>query len=258
MDTPVLVDTHAHLDDSKFDRDLHRVLMNAEKAGVGRIVTVGTDIASSEKALEIASRYEGIYAAVGLHPHDAKSFDESVMDRIRELCDDPKVVAIGETGIDFFKYISPRKDQLDVFRLQVELAVEKDLPVIVHCRKGSDECLGVLGDFRGKVRGIAHCFSGNIQSAEGFLDLGFYISFSGTITFANAVRLREIAAGIPDDRLLVETDCPYLAPHPRRGARNEPAHVRAVAETLAELKETDIETIAEITTKNARTALLDR
>lgn len=249
-------DSHAHLDDPKLLADLEAVLARARSAGVEGILTVGTDLASSEAALGIARAHEGVWAAVGFHPHEAARFGPDEEEAIRRLCAAPEVVAVGEIGLDYHRDDSPRAVQREAFRRQAQIAVESGLPVVVHNREAAGDCLEILGEFEGRVRGVAHCFSGDGEVAHRFLAIGFFVSFAGTVTFPNARRLVDVAAMVPEDRILVETDCPYLAPQPRRGKRNEPAFVRYTLEALAQARGVSPQRFAEITTRNARALLL--
>ncbi len=256
---PSLVDTHAHLDFNKFDGDREAVLRRAREAGVTTILTVGVDLPSSRRAVELAARYEGVYAAVGVHPHDAKSLDGAALAALRDLARRPQVVAVGEIGLDFYRDLSPRDVQRRAFRAQLAWAAKLGKPVIIHDREAHDEVLSILTDWAAGLRGspltgragVLHTFSGDREMAERAIELGFYLSISGPVTYKNARRLSEIVAALPLDRLLVETDCPFLAPHPHRGKRNEPAYVRLVAERVAELQNVTLDELAEATTANA-------
>lgn len=249
-----MFDTHAHLDDPRFHNDLEDVIVRAGEAGVDQIISVGTDLETSTRAVQIAGEHEGVYATVGFHPHAAADF--SGAEQLEKLYADPEVVAIGEIGLDYYRDRAPRDAQQNAFRRQIELAIDTNLPIIVHNREADDDCLRILGEFNGEVRGVAHCFSGDETVARKFMDLGFYISFSGTVTFPNTRRLADAARMVPDDRILVETDCPYLAPQARRGKRNEPAFVKYAVEKLAELRGTDPASIGETTALNATALFL--
>ena len=251
---PMLVDSHAHLDDKKFEGELEAVLERARQAGVGRIVTVGSGIASSEACVRLASEYRGfLYAAVGVHPHEARLFDESAGARLRELAGADGVVAVGETGLDYHYDNSPRETQRRVFACHIELALETGLPLVVHCREAFAECLEIVRGYEAEgLRGVAHCFSGSAEDARAFLEMGFLISFGGVVTYRNAERVRRVAAGVPLDRTLVETDSPYLAPQGKRGQRNEPAFVTEVAAMLAVLHGVSAQAVASTTTRNAQ------
>lgn len=248
----MLVDTHAHLD--YFDSEERpEIIARAREAGVEKIITIGTDVASSRAAVEIAAANPGIYAAVGIHPNEARALGAGYDLRtvgIAELANAGKVVAVGETGLDYHRMRSSKKEQLDLFEKHLELASLAGLPVIVHCRDAYDDLKTVFAAVRPE-RAVLHCFSGDPAEAETFLALGCHISFSGTVTFKNAPLLREAAALVPLDRLLVETDCPYLAPQPHRGQRNEPSYVGLVAQTLSQVKELPLEVLVKETSANA-------
>jgi TatD DNase family protein len=249
----MLVDSHAHLDDGRFAADLGAVLDRAREAGVQRIVTVGTGLASCEAALALAQRNPGfVCASVGIHPHDAAGADEAALARLAELARSPGVVAIGETGLDYHYDRSPRDVQRAVFESQIRVALRLNLPVVVHCREAYEDCLAVLKGHAGDgLRGVLHCFAGDRTTAEALIGMGFFISFAGPLTFPNAGNLREVARLAPMEQLLIETDCPYLAPQPVRGRRNEPAFVRHVAEALAALRAMPAEEVAARTAANA-------
>ena len=249
----MLVDSHAHLDDRRFSEDLDDVLARAGEAGVRRIVTVGTGIPSCEKAVAMARRHpDSIIAAVGLDPHRADEVDDSALGRLAELARDPVVVAVGETGLEYHHRTSSHVAQKKVFEAQIGLALDADLPLIIHCREAFDDCLAILRSHRKpSLRGVAHCFSGGVAEAEAFLELGFLISFSGVLTFPNAEGLREVARNIPLDKALIETDCPYLAPQSKRGRRNEPAYVMHVAESLAKARNIPLAEVVEASSANA-------
>lgn len=250
-----LIDSHAHLDDAAFDADRDAVVARAREAGVAAIVTVGADLASSRKAVDLAERYHSVYAAVGVHPHDATRVNDAALAELRALAAHPKVVAIGETGLDFYRDLSPRPAQLNAFRAHLELAAELDLPAIVHDREAHAEVMRELEDWtraNSRARGVLHCFSGDEEMAHRAADIGFWVSLAGTVTFAKASRPQRVAAAIPLERLVVETDCPYLAPEPRRGRRNEPAYVRLVAERVARLRGIQLEQVARASTAGAR------
>ncbi len=252
---PHLVDTHTHLDDPDFDPDRAEVIARALSNGVVAIISVGAGLASSRAAVSLAEKQPAIYAAVGVHPHEARTLDRAGQAELRALARHPQVVAIGETGLDYYRDLSPRNVQRQVFEAHLALAHELDKPVIVHDREAHHDVMTILrrsgGRAGGKV-GVLHCFSGNLDMAQEAIELGFYISIAGPVTFLNAHRLAEKVRRLPLERLLIETDCPYLAPHPHRGKRNEPAHVRLVAEALAKLKDMSLQEVAAITTDNAR------
>jgi TatD DNase family protein len=256
----MLVDTHAHLDFSKFDRDRPAVLSRAWAAGVEAIVTIGVDLPSSERAVALAEAHNGVYAAVGVHPHDAKGLDGHALARLRELGRHEKVVAVGEIGLDFYRNLSPREVQRRAFQAQLAWAGRLDKPVVIHDRDAHDEVMEVLVDWAEQQRGsplegrlgVLHTFSGDLAMAERALALGFYLSVAGPLTYPSSGQLSEVVRAVPMERLLVETDCPFLPPQPHRGQRNEPAYVRLVAERLAVLKGRPLDEVAQATTTNAR------
>ena len=246
------IDIHTHLEMEAFEGDREAVLERAAEAGIAAIITVGTTIPDCEKAVALARSYWSVYAAVGIHPHDAKGMDDSTCDRLRALAREDKVVAIGEIGLDFFYNLSPREVQLRRFEEQLDLAEELELPVIIHNREAHAETLGVLRPRKGRLRGVLHCYSGDLAMAGECLALGFHLSVAGPLTYPNAGRLREVARIIPLDRLLIETDAPYLAPQAYRGKRNEPAYVVETARRLAEIRGLPFEDLARLTSANAR------
>ncbi|MBE3552173.1 MAG: TatD family hydrolase [Kyrpidia tusciae] len=248
-----LFDTHSHLNDEAFSGDLAEIVERAEQAGVEAVVVPGYDLPSSERALELAHRFDILYAAVGIHPHDASSADEAAMEKLRLLAKEDRVVAIGEIGLDYHYDHSPRDVQREVFERHIALARELNLPVIVHDREAHADTLEILKRAgASEVGGVMHCFSGSLAMAQECLHLGFYLSFGGPVTFKNARRPKEVAAQVPEERLLIETDAPYLTPEPHRGKRNEPAYVALVAEALAKIRETEPEQLALATRANAR------
>jgi TatD DNase family protein len=246
-----LIDTHAHLDSSDYNRDRAAVIADAFAAKIG-VITVGADIESSAAAVKLAERHRCIWAAVGVHPHDAKTLDPAGMERLRAMAKQSSVVAIGEIGLDYYRDLSPRNVQRQAFVDQIELADELELPVIVHNRESTKDMLAILRNHRPKS-GVIHSFLGDRALAEEFIDLGFHLGIGGPLTFDKNEILREAVAAAPLDRILIETDCPYLTPVPYRGKRNEPAYVRYVAEEIARLKDITFEQVAQATTQNAVT-----
>ncbi|MBX6394642.1 MAG: TatD family hydrolase [Alicyclobacillaceae bacterium] len=248
----MLFDSHSHLNDEKFAGDVDEVIARAEAAGVRAVVVPGYDLPSSERAVDLARRYEICYAAVGIHPHDAASATDAVMDGIKSLAKEDKVVAIGEIGLDYYYEHSPREIQKEVLERHIGLARELGLPVLIHNREAHADVVELLRrTSAAETGGVMHCFSGSWETAQACLNLGFYLSFAGPLTFKNAKRPREVAAKVPIDRLLIETDAPYLTPEPHRGKRNEPAHVALVANALAALREMDPDALANATWENA-------
>ena len=248
----MLFDTHVHLNDDQFDDDLEEVIERARLNGVERMVVVGFDEKTIKRAMELIDTYDFMYAAIGWHPVDAIDLTDSYLDWIEELTAHPKVVAIGEIGLDYHWDKSPKDIQQAVFRRQIQLAKKLDLPIIIHNREATEDVVTILEEEgAAEVGGIMHCFSGSPETAKRCLEMNFYISLGGPVTFKNAVKPKEVAKEVPLDRLLIETDCPYLAPHPYRGKRNEPSYVKLVAEQIADLKEISFDEVARATTENA-------
>ena len=245
----MLTDTHCHLFYKDLKNDIKEVLNRAEKLGVNRFICVGTNIQESKESLELANIHEKIYASAGVHPHDAKDIKDNYLDQICDLLKSNKMIAVGEMGLDYYRNISAPDTQKRIFYEQMELAQSMAKPVILHNRDADIDMLKILSDFENVV-GVAHCFSSNLETAKAFIDKGYYISFSGNLTFKNS-HLPEVAKELPLDRILVETDCPYLSPVPYRGKPNEPGRTRFVAEKLAEIHNVSFEFIAEKTSKNA-------
>jgi TatD DNase family protein len=246
-----MIDTHCHLEMDPFEGDRDNVIKRAREAGLEALLTIGSDFESNKGAVALAEEYDDIFAVVGLHPHDAKDFTPEVFNQIKIWAAHRKVVAIGEIGLDYHYDYSPREIQRSVFRQLLDYAKETGLPVVIHSREAKEDTLGILKD-SGIGQGVMHCFSGDRDTAERALAMGLYISFAGPVTFKNASGLQEIAKIIPDERLLVETDAPFLAPVPVRGKRNEPAFVVHTARFLAELRGVSLEDIDRITTINAK------
>jgi TatD DNase family protein len=252
----MLIDSHAHLDAQAFDDDREEVIKRAFDIGVERIVNVGFNRETIPTTLALSERYEQIYAAVGWHPQDAITMEERDLDWIAELMHHPKVVAIGEIGLDYYWDTSPKDVQERVFRDQIRLARKVGKPIIIHNRDAHQDIVRILKEEKAvEVGGIMHCFSGSWETATACLAMNFHISFGGPVTFKNAVQPKEVLAQVPMDRLLIETDCPYLTPHPYRGKRNETSYVHYVAAAAAEIKQVSIEEIIQITGDNARNLL---
>lgn len=253
----MLIDTHAHLNFPDFAEDLAAVLERAAAQEVERIICIGTALASSRKALALAEAHPGLYATVGIHPHDARTADAAALSQLREWAQHPKVVAIGEIGLDFYRNLSPREVQERIFRDQIALAHEMNLPLVIHDREAHEAVMTVLEEEEAwTLGGVMHCFSGDKALAQKVMEHGFYLGFDGPLTFPNARSLQALAAALPLQACLLETDCPYLTPHPHRlqtpRQRNEPAYVRAVAEKMAALQGVSLAEVAAVTTANAK------
>jgi TatD DNase family protein len=248
----MLIDSHAHLEMPEFKKDLEAVIQRAKESGVEYIFTVGTEKRDWKRALEIADSHPSIYAILGVHPHNAKEIDDQTYPMLKGLCRNGKVKAYGEIGLDFFRNLSPRDIQLKRFREQIGVARGVRLPIVVHDREAHEETLEILKSERAEeCGGIIHCFSGNYEMARVCIDMGFYISIPGSVTFKSAESFRGIVKRIPLESLLVETDAPFLTPEPFRGKRNEPGYVRYTAQKVAEIKNVSFEKVAEVTTENA-------
>lgn len=249
----MLFETHAHLNAKEFDEDRAEVIARARENGVDTIVNIGFNAETIPTCIELADNYDFIYAVVGWHPQDAKDMTDEHLEWIAELSRHPKVVGLGEMGLDYYWDTSPRDVQAEVFRKQIRLARKLDMPIIIHNRDAHQDVISILKEEKAaEVGGIMHCFSGSWETAKLALDMNFYISFGGPLTFKNAKQPKEVATKVPLDRLLIETDCPYLTPHPFRGKRNESGYVRYVCEEMANLHGLTYEEMAKITSENAR------
>ena len=253
----MLIDSHVHLDDPRYDSDRDQVFQRASDSGIQAFVTIGCDLATSKSAVQLSESYDNVYSTVGVHPHESKEILDGWYDEFRKLAQYPKVVAYGEIGLDYHYDHSPRIVQRQRFREQVQLAKELQLPIVIHTREAQKDTITILKEEGAvDVGGVFHCFSGDECLAKDALDLGFYLSFSGVITFKNASMLREIIKKVPLDHIMIETDCPYLTPVPHRGKRNEPAFVRHVAETIADIigsgDPSSFEKIAHATAENTK------
>lgn len=246
----MLVDSHAHIQLDNYSMDRDAVLVRARNAGVHAILVIGFDLNTSRDAVTLAEATTGLYATVGMHPHDAKDFGGKTLETFRGLASHPKVVALGEMGLDYYRNLSPGALQNTAFERQLDLAAELNLPVVIHNREAYHDILPILKARSGQIHGVLHCFSGDIEIMRQTLDFGFYIGIGGPVTYRKAHDLQTVSREVPADRLLVETDCPWLAPQFRRGKRNEPAYVRSTAEKIAELRGISLDEVAEITTDN--------
>ncbi len=250
----MLVDSHAHLDIRDFDNDRTDVIDRAVSGGLTNIITIGIDVGSSLRALELARKHAFIYASVGLHPHNANTFDSQELDSLAQIASDSKIVAWGEIGLDFYRRYSPRDDQLRSFQQQLETANDLDLPVIIHDRDAHDDVFKILKKMgKGEKKGVIHCYSGDQDLAAAFIELGYYISIPGTVTYKKASHVRDVASNIPMERMLIETDAPFLTPVPKRGKRNEPLFVTYTAQEIARLRNIKFEEVARKTAENAQT-----
>ena len=247
----MLFDSHAHLDDRRFDADREEMILSLPGKGVGYAMNVGCSLESSKQATYTAEKYPFVFAAVGSHPDSADEVNEEVIEQYRVMAAHPKVKAIGEIGLDYHYEDIPREIQQRAFRMQMELAQQLDMPVIVHERDAHEDGMKIVREFP-KVTGVFHCYSGSAEMARQLVNMGWYIGFTGVLTFKNAARAVETAASIPLDRILLETDCPYMAPEPFRGKRNDPGYLYRMAERLAEIRGISVEEVHEATTRNTK------
>jgi len=247
-----LIDTHAHLQWPDFDKDREQVIKRAFTAGVSTIVNIGYDLNASREAVRIAEDHQDVYAVVGIHPHNAKTVEVDVLEKLRELAHGAKVVAIGEIGLDYYRNLSPRGRQKEAFEQQIRLAKELDLPVVVHDREAHADVMEMIRSLGKDVNGVLHCFSGSAEMAEEAIELGYLVSIAGPVTFPNARRLHQLVELLPEEWIVLETDCPWLAPQSRRGGRNEPAFILETARKVAELKGMQTDKLADLTSQNAR------
>lgn len=249
----MLFDSHAHIDDKRFNNDRASVINAAKENGVTGIINIGADMASSARAVALAEKYDCVWATVGIHPHDAKDAQEQDYEQMASwVTEQPKVVAIGEIGLDYYYNLSPKEIQREVFIRHIDLARQLQKPIVIHDRDAHGDIMQIVQKECQGMTGVFHCFSGSLEMAQQVIKLGFYISIAGPLTFEKSVKLKEIAANVPLNSLFVETDSPYLTPHPYRGRRNEPAYVRYVAEEVAKLRGISLEEVAAATTANVR------
>lgn len=250
----MFIDTHTHLDFPDFDSDRDSLINRLPQDGIEAVISVGSSLKGSVASLELAKKYAPVYASVGVHPHDAKEINADTFNKIKELAGAEKVVAIGEVGLDFYRLLSPVEAQKEAFVKFIELSQSSGLPLIIHSRQAEQETIEILKkNTKGNLRGVVHCFSGSRDFFKSCLDLGLYISFTCNITYKKSDTLRELVKFSPPDRMLLETDCPYLAPEGMRGERNEPANVKILARIIARLRGCAIEEVAQNTSENAKT-----
>ena len=254
-----MIDSHVHIDFKEFDNDRKEVMKRFFDGGGEKMINVGCDLRSSIRSYELAKNNENIFASAGIHPHDADTVDKNSLKKIEELVRHYKVIAVGEIGLDYFRNLSPQEKQIEAFRSQLELADNHDMPIIIHCRDAYNDLLDILKEYKtSDWRGVIHCFAASWEIAEEFLELGFYIGFTGIITYYkdrseldNEPEIYKVIKNTPLDKILIETDCPYIAPVPKRGERNEPLFVKHVAEKIAHIRNTSFEEIEKATSENA-------
>jgi len=254
-------ESHAHYDDRRYDRDRREVLNSCKEAGVEYIINAGADLRSTKKAIHLAAEYDFLYATVGVHPHSAKTLDESSFVELAKLIKSPKVVAVGEIGLDFYRDNSPRDVQRKWFKRQLELAKDVALPVVIHSRDACQEVFDTLRDMNlstrgGRGAGVIHCYSGSAELAVKYVEMGYFIGIAGPVTYKNARKIVETVESVPLERILIETDCPYLTPEPFRGDRNDSQKLKYICEKIGKIKQISLEKVAEITMENG-TALFD-
>jgi TatD DNase family protein len=248
----MFIDTHAHLFYPNFENDVDEVITRAKEAGVDYIIVPGTDIATSEKAIDLADKHDFIYATVGVHPHDSKDWNDDLLIQLENLAKKKKVVAIGEIGLDYYYDFSPKEKQLAAFEAQINLAIKLNLPVVVHNRDANDDMMTMIRKYKdSSLRAQFHCFAGTVEDARELVEMHHYISFTGNVTFKNMDHIRKIAGRVAVENLLLETDSPFMTPVPHRGKRNEPAYVKLVAEKIAEIHHLSTEDVGRTTSYNA-------
>lgn len=249
----MLIDSHAHLDSIQFKEDLDSVMRKIEDSGVELVINPGADMKSSRRIVELVKKYSILYGAVGVHPHDTEDMKEEDLNEIRNLAKEKKIVAIGEIGLDYYYDHSPREVQKEMFKKQIKIAKELKLPIIVHEREAAKDVFDIIKEENDdNLTGVIHCFSGSLEMALEYIKLGFYISFGGPVTFKNAKKPKEVVAKIPIEKLLVETDSPYLTPTPYRGKRNDSSYLKYIVEEIAKLKNVDYEMLSKVTNKNTK------
>ncbi len=254
----ILIDTHAHLDFAQFEADLDEVISRSHEAGIGLINTIGVDVAASRKAIKLAEKYPSVFASIGIHPQETGKAKKEDIFILEELARHPRVIGIGELGLDFYRNQSPCETQLQVLHWELDMAQKLGLPIIIHCREAQDILLPIVHDWTAgnplpadKARGVLHCFNADLKTAKQYLDMGFYISIGAYIGYPSSKALRDTVKNIPIERLVLETDCPFLPPQKHRGQRNEPSYIAYTASVLADIKQLTMEEIAQQTSKNA-------
>ncbi len=251
MSRTYFIDSHCHLQDEKFKHDCADIILEAAEANVKKILVPGIDLETSRRAVEIAREHEGVYAAVGVHPHEAAKTDRDYLDELKEMLSEPKVVAVGEIGLDYYYDFSPKETQIKIFEEQIQLALEMGKPLIIHTRESVADSFSSLHNTDGwKAGGVFHCFPGALEEAEFVISRGMLVSYPGLVTFKKAEDVRRRVKALPLESLLLETDSPYMTPEPYRGKRNKPAHIPLIAEKIAEIKSVSIEEVARITTES--------
>jgi len=255
-----MIDTHAHTDFKEFDNDREETIARFFSSGGEKLINVGCDMRSSERSLELAGKYENIFASAGVHPHDASTVNEKSLKKLEELVLHYKTVAVGEIGLDFYRNLSPRQVQIEAFKSQIEIAENHNKPLIIHCREAYNDLIDILKEYKtSNWRGVIHCFTGSYETAKEFLDLGFSIGFTGVITYykdkaelGDEPEIYKVIKSVPMNKILIETDCPYLAPVPMRGTRNEPLYVKYVAEKIAHIRKMEYMDVEKATSDNAK------
>lgn len=247
----MLIDSHAHLEMKHFAQDLPQVIERAKEKGLRYILTIGVDVESCERTIDLINQYSMLYAGIGIHPHDAKNHSAASIERLKLFAEHPKVLGIGEIGLDYYRLYSPKGDQQSIFRQQLRLANELKLPVIIHNRDSHSDLLKIMDEEKGwELGGVFHCFSGDMNFTRHCLEKGFYLSFAGNVTYPKAHRLREVLTQVPLNRILIETDCPYITPQPHRATRNEPSYVIETAKVVAQCQEISMEKFGQAVTEN--------
>ncbi|MEG1547367.1 MAG: TatD family hydrolase [Clostridia bacterium] len=246
-----LFDTHAHLTDERFNEDRDTLIPKLPGLGIARVIDVACDVRTADATVDLLNRYDFIYGAVGMHPHEAGETTQAHMDDIIRYLAHPKMLALGEIGLDYHYTFSTHEIQRKWFATQLELAIQLNVPVVLHIREAFGECMDILRAHKNGLKGVMHCFSGSVETAFQCLDMGLYIAFGGALTFSNAVKQAETASKIPLDRILLETDCPYMTPVPHRGKRNDPSFIIHTAQKLAQLRGIDADELAQATYNNA-------